>query len=140
MMNTKSLTPEKRFELVTECRKSGLTDYQWCLDHDINPGTFYNWITRFRKQGYPNIPETMGRSSRHKAVKQEVVKLEILPDTPSEPSTFPSGKPDPAPFFYDSRGVEPVMEICINGSIIRITNQISPQLLNVILSQLGGSK
>ena len=117
MRNTRSLTPEQRFELVMECRSSGLTDYQWCKEHDIHPGTFYNWIARFRKQGYPNIPEPTGRTSKHKAVKQEVVKLEILPDTPDEPVSFSS-----------------------NGSIIRITNLINPQLLSIVLSQLGGIK
>ncbi|WP_418700229.1 IS66 family insertion sequence element accessory protein TnpA, partial [Barnesiella intestinihominis] len=27
-----------------ECRQSGLTDHQWCVEHDIKPGTFYNWV------------------------------------------------------------------------------------------------
>ena len=142
MRNTRSLTPEQRFELVMECRSSGLTDYQWCKEHDIHPGTFYNWIARFRKQGYPNIPEPTGRTSKHKAVKQEVVKLEILPDTPVESVPFSSNKSDTASFFYEGTGnyPEPVMEICSNGSIIRITNHINPQLLSVVLSQLGGTK
>ena len=26
-----------------ECRKSGLSDYQWCKQKGIKPGTFYNW-------------------------------------------------------------------------------------------------
>ena len=142
MRNTRSLTPEQRFELVMECRSSGLTDYQWCREHDIHPGTFYNWIARFRKQGYPNIPEPTGRTSKHKAVKQEVVKLEILPDTPDEPVSFFSNSSDPASFFYEDTGnyPKPVMEICSNGSIIRITNLINPQLLSIVLSQLGGIK
>ena len=50
MRNTRSLTPEQRFELVMECRSSGLTDYQWCKEHDIHPGTFYNWIARFESR------------------------------------------------------------------------------------------
>ena len=29
-----------------ECRQSGLTDHQWCVEHDIKPGTFYNWVKR----------------------------------------------------------------------------------------------
>ena len=142
MRNTRSLTPEQRFELVMECRSSGLTDYQWCKEHDIHPGTFYNWIARFRKQGYPNIPEPTGRTSKHKAVKQEVVKLEILPDTPDEPVSFSSNSSNPASFFYEDTGnyPKPVMEICSNSSIIRITNLINPQLLSIVLSQLGGIK
>lgn len=49
-MNTRLLTQEERFELVMECRSSGLSDYQWCQEKGINPGTFYNWIARFRKE------------------------------------------------------------------------------------------
>lgn len=142
MRNTRSLTPEQRFELVMECRNSGLTDYQWCKEHDIHPGTFYNWIARFRKQGYSNIPEPTGRTSKHKAVKQEVVKLEILPDAPAKSVSFASNDSEPSSYFYEdnSNYPETVMEICSNGSIIRITNHINPQLLSVVLSQLGGTK
>ena len=78
MINTRSLTQEERFELVMECRSSGLSDYQWCQEKGIHPGTFYNWIARFRKKGYPNIPEPTGRTSKHKAVKQEVVRYNCL--------------------------------------------------------------
>lgn len=142
MRNTRSLTPQQRFELVMECRSSGLTDYQWCKEHDIRPGTFYNWISRFRKQGYPNIPEPTGRTSNHKAVKQEVVKLEIFPDAPAESIAMPSNRANAASVFYESSGndLDPVIEICSNGSIVRITNHINPQLLSVVLRQLGGTK
>lgn len=33
---------EEQYHLIMECRKSGLSDHQWCLNNDINPGTFYN--------------------------------------------------------------------------------------------------
>jgi hypothetical protein len=29
-------------ELIMECRSSGMTDYQWCNEHNNTPGTFYN--------------------------------------------------------------------------------------------------
>lgn len=53
-----------------------------------------------------------------------------------------SNSSDPESFFYEGTGnyPEPVMEICSNGSIIRITNHINPQLLSIVLSQLGGTK
>ena len=41
---------EEQYRLIMECRKSGLSDYQWCLNNDINPGTFYNWVKRLRKK------------------------------------------------------------------------------------------
>lgn len=32
-----------------ECRSSGLSDYQWCMEHNINPSTFYNWVKKDQK-------------------------------------------------------------------------------------------
>ena len=29
---------------------SGLSDFQWCNEHGIKPGTFYNWVKRLRKK------------------------------------------------------------------------------------------
>ena len=34
------LLTEKQYRLIMECRQSGLTDHQWCVEHDIKPGTF----------------------------------------------------------------------------------------------------
>ncbi|MFR2684766.1 MAG: IS66 family insertion sequence element accessory protein TnpA [Roseburia intestinalis] len=31
-----------------ECRKSGKTDAQWCIENGIRPATFYNWVSRLR--------------------------------------------------------------------------------------------
>lgn len=79
-MDIKNLTPDERFELVMECRRSGLTDHQWLEEHGISKSIFYYWISQFRKKGYPNIPEPMMQHSPHKAQPQEVVKVNILPD------------------------------------------------------------
>ena len=34
-MRSKRTSPEEQLCLVTECRKSGLTNYAWCQQHDI---------------------------------------------------------------------------------------------------------
>ena len=47
---------EEQYRLIMECRKSGLSDHQWCLNNDINSGTFYNWVKRLRKNGCGDIP------------------------------------------------------------------------------------
>lgn len=141
-MNTRSLTPEERFELVMECRSRGLSDYQWCQEKGINPDTFYNWIARFRKKGYPNIPGPTGRSSAHKAVKQEVVKLDILPDEPMTRNTLPWQSFEPTEFGNAVTGkpCDVAIEICTGSSIIHMSNNIDPQLFSMVLSQLGGLK
>ena len=28
------------YQLIMECRSSGLTDFQWCKEHGIHPETF----------------------------------------------------------------------------------------------------
>ena len=40
----------QQYQLIMECRSSGLSNYQWCTEHNINPGTFYNWVKRLRKK------------------------------------------------------------------------------------------
>ncbi len=47
-MANKRLDYDKIYELVMQCRRSGLSDRQWCLDNDIVPRTFYCWVRRLR--------------------------------------------------------------------------------------------
>ena len=77
-MRTKRRTEQEQYEIIMECRQSGLSDHQWCLEHDINPGTFYNQVRRFRKQAC-EFPAPAGKD-RFQAIHQEVVKMEIIPD------------------------------------------------------------
>lgn len=37
-------------EMVTACRQSGMTDADWCAEHGIASSSFYNAVTRLRKQ------------------------------------------------------------------------------------------
>ncbi len=111
-------------------RQSGLSDHQWCLEHDINPGTFYNWVRRFRKQAC-EFPAPAGKD-RFQAVHQEVVKMEIIPDHPSDFFEQPS--------MEDSVEItKPVaaMELQIGKAVLRISNQTDPRLLEQTLKLLG---
>ncbi len=49
-------------ELVTECRKSGLTDAAWCETQGISPSCFYNAVSRLRKKAC-QIPDPIGKAS-----------------------------------------------------------------------------
>lgn len=40
-----------QLKLVMECRRSGKTDAQWCIENGIRPATFYNWESRLCKRG-----------------------------------------------------------------------------------------
>ena len=58
-MRAPSISADEQFRLIMECRASGLTDHEWCLQNDIKPGTFYNWVKRLRQKGCIDIPDTM---------------------------------------------------------------------------------
>lgn len=79
-MRAKRRMEQEQYDMIMECRQSGLSDHQCCLEHDINPGTFYNWVHRFHKQ-VCEFPAPAGKD-RFQAVHQEVVKMEIIPDHP----------------------------------------------------------
>ena len=82
-MNPKGVRKSEQIKLIMECRRSGLSDYQWCQNQGINPGTFYNWMSKLRKAGY-TIPNSESRVSAL-PVKQEVVKLDMIDSPVSTP-------------------------------------------------------
>ena len=45
----KRITIQEKFELIMECRNSGLSDYQWCKQHGLSPSTFYGYVKQVRK-------------------------------------------------------------------------------------------
>lgn len=60
-MQTERRTVDEQYRLIMECRSSGLSDFQWCNEHGIKPGTFYNWVKRLRKKSCYDIPPATGR-------------------------------------------------------------------------------
>ena len=105
---------EEQYRLIMECRKSGLSDYQWCLNNDINPGTFYNWVKRLRKNGCGDVPEK-NQLSTYEQSHQEVVKIEmnsisVLTDMNKNTDTA-------------------AMELMIGNVNLRISNETDPLLL-----------
>lgn len=131
-MDIRNLTPQDRFDLIMECRNSGLTDYQWLKENGISRSTFYYWISQFRKNGYPNIdeiPKPLKQSSPHRAQPQEVVKINVVPDGPLERN---------APIQRAYSNIDPVMEIISGNTVIRLTNGTDPCLLETVLRSLGG--
>ena len=75
-MRSPRVPVEEQYRLIMECRKSGLSDYQWCLNNDINPGTFYNWVSRLPKNNSKDIPDKNSLSP-YEPANQEVVKIEM---------------------------------------------------------------
>ena len=68
-------------QLITECRQSGLSDKAWTELHDIPSSSFYNAVSRLRKNAC-TIPEPTGTTPMLDLTsnKQDVVQIDILPD------------------------------------------------------------
>lgn len=57
-MANKRLDYDKIYELVMQCRKSGLSDRQWCLDNDICSKYLLLLVRRLRQRACYDLPET----------------------------------------------------------------------------------
>ena len=113
-MRSPRVPAEKQYRLIMECRKSGLSDHQWCLNNDINPGTFYNWVSRLRKSNSVDIPDK-NPVSAYVPADQEVVKIEMNSLSASN--------------AIDKSTDASVMELVIGSTGLRIPNGTDPMLL-----------
>ncbi len=124
MYNKHSL--DEKFDMVMECRSSGLTDYSWCKQHGIPSSSFYYWIKQLKKSG-ADLPEPLDAGGYLLESKQDVVELEIVDDVPA-----PS-KPNS---FYQDESHAPI-EISIGKAIIKISNDVNPALFAKLISSIG---
>ena len=76
-MASSTTTMEEKYQMIMECRRSGLTDKQWCEEHGVNVSTFYNWLSRFRKKDGYEVPESLAPKTARP--KQEVVRIDMVP-------------------------------------------------------------
>lgn len=134
-MRAKSVNKAQQLQYIFECRNSGLSDYQWCKEHDILPGTFYNWVSKLKKAGYQDIPDSVSRLE-HKSVKQEIVKLEV---TSEELMIDNSTKEIEQNACFSSESIkDSVVEIVLSNATIRFVNNTDPTLFKQTLRYLGG--
>ena len=131
----KRTNAEEQYQLILECRSSGLSDYQWCTEHGINPGTFYNWVKRLRKKACYDIPDPVGKNNHVAQQPQEVVPLFIV-DEPA-PKSVPMQKIE-----HNARTLANeshyTAELNCGGVSVRISNDINRELLFQILQYMGG--
>ena len=109
-----------------ECRQSGLTDHQWCVEHDIKPGTFYNWVKRLRQKGCVDLPASTGRTYCAPE-SQEVVRVDFH-DTDPIPCEQPLNV-IPAATERNNLSVAEPMKLSIGSFHLTIPNGTDPQLL-----------
>lgn len=126
LMRSKRIPAEEQYRLIMECRQSGLTDHQWCVEHDIKPGTFYNWVKRLRQKSCMDLPASTGRS--HSAPEsQEVVRVDFHDtDTPSYEQPL---NMIPASTERNNISVAEPMRLSVGSFLLTIPNGTDPQLL-----------
>ena len=102
--------------------------------HGISPSCFYNAVTRLRKKAC-QIPDPVGKSSTLDLTshKQDVVQIAI------EPESSPAG-------LIPDNGISPMhldnshtIEIEADGLLIRMSNEIKPLLLKMLMDTLKES-
>ena len=129
-----SRSDEEWFQIINQCRRSRLSDSQWCKQHDIRESTFFCAMARLRKKAYaiPDRSKSMDVLS-NTIPQQEVVQIAI------EPELLPPGRPEsmqvvPATYLDNSHTIE----IDVHGIHIRVFNSVDTELLKTVLSALGG--
>ena len=135
---------DEQIRLIHECRSSGMSDSQWCLQHGIRPGTFYNWVSRIKKKGDVYIPDPGGAAEYWPEEKPDIVQINLVredtkcisdPQETAEPN-IPAFTSQPENHITSPA---PVMELELNGAKLRISNAIDPGLLLQVLQILRGA-
>lgn len=126
----KNVPMKEQINLINECRRSGLTDADWCRENGIAPSTFYNWVSRCRKASADILEPNYG----HKETplpKQDIVSVDIVPEKLSEQT-------DACQIHQASLNLDNLhtIEVVINDTVIRVWNNADPLLLSQMLHLL----
>lgn len=138
MSNYNARVPaDQQYQLILECRSSGLSDYQWCKENKIRTGTFYNWVSRLRKKACCEIPVPASRKRLHPPSVQEVVKLDLL--SKADDSCMPVSIRHIQEKADYPAALTAMVEISLGNTAIRIANGTDPAILDRILSLVKGA-
>lgn len=123
--------PDEWLSLITECRRSGLSDHEWCRNNNISLSTFYKAQSRLREMAceIPSNDGTVKTSSPQEVVMIGIEKPPILPKSSVDGFDAPVSV---------GTGSDKTMEIRINGIQLNISNDVSTVLLAEVLRLLGG--
>ena len=131
-MRSKRTSPEEQLRLITECRQSGLTDHEWCQQHNIKVSTLYSWVHGLKQSGEINIPAVIPTVVRKEPKQPDIVKIKIEDEsqiaTAQKSVLTPEPPAETRPAMQTQPGY-PVMEVIMNDVHLRVTNDISPTLL-----------
>lgn len=119
---------EEWFALVQECRRSGMTDAQWCLSKGISRHTFNNAIRRLRKCAYAIPSKSSPDIHDLTSSVQDVVKVDVVPDV----QPLARNESQAVPHIDNSH----MIEITFGDIHISLSNGADPVLVSKTLSIL----
>ena len=122
----------EQIRLINECRQSGMTDADWCRENDIAVSTFYNWVSRCRKAAADQIPAPNYGHCEIPRSKQDVVPIDIVSDHLPEQHTV-------SQMHQTNLDNSHTIEIEADGLLIRMSNEIKPLLLKMLMDTLKES-
>jgi len=117
-------TKQQKFDMIMECRSSGLSDYQWCRQNGISSSSFYSRTRQFMREG-ASLPKAANKETYKSAVKQDIVELEIIDDISLPIDSNLSSKSNSA------------IEIIFGKATVKISNDTNPELLTHLIRCLG---
>ena len=125
--------------LLTECRKSGLSDRAWCDRYGIPPSSFYNAVTKPRKRACEIPPAAHAVQRLDLTSRQEVVRINIVDDEipalcPEMPLSSVPAQPVPDLHLDNSH----MIEIILGTTRILVNNGADPELLKAAVIAAGG--
>ena len=122
-------TKDEWFKLIQECRRSGLSDAQWCTLNGISRHSLSTAIKRLRKCSYA-IPSRSSDDIYDLTIpKQDVVRVDIVPDVQPPREVI---SPEVAPHIDNSH----MIEITMGDIHVSLCNGADPVLVSKTLSLL----
>ena len=139
MSYRKSRTLDEWMEVITTSRQSGLSDTEWCRRNDIPTRTFENAVSRLRKHAC-ELPLPLKASTVTDRTldltngKPDVVQIAIEPD--KLPTAIQHPMDAVSALHLDNSHT---IEIEADGLLIRMSNEIKPLLLKMLMDTLKES-
>ena len=130
-VQSKSRSLDEWFDIITDCRQSGMSDAEWCTLHGISRSTFSKAAMRLRDKSYA-LPSKNKNKDLDFTSRQEVVKINISEE--ENPQMVVPVQPSTTPYLDNSHTIE----VSIGDTNIKICNDADPILLKVILNSLRG--
>lgn len=116
-------TEEDWFQLIQECRTSGLSDKEWCRQNNITISNFYYHIRQLTKKAC-QIPASKRTSSRE---HHEIVPLKVLDEE----------KTEDVPDLTDKTSFDTVpIRLSYHGTFLEIQNNAEQSTVENVLRAL----